>query len=331
MFLERLEYGTARLMGMGAVGEAAVFREPEDLGEIAGNLLGLHVEGAEALNPRGIDEPTFSAGARPRGKVLKGNHLGKGGGMLAHVMGVGNLRGAEVGPRHQTVDDRRLAHAAIAAEQGDLPIEQRAQGIEPFACLGRDLVTSIADGLIEIHHRLLIAPHVGIEDIRLVEHQDHGHAISLGRSQETVDEGGGSLGVDNGNHEDSLIDIGRNDVTLLGEVDALADDVVAAILNLGDEGDPLAASSRRDDDDPVAYGYGIRAADALQAEVTLDLTINQLAIVRKDGVPTACILNDKSLHNKDVPACTAGTTIYTVMISLFLAAIKSSIFLMYLS
>ena len=103
------------------------------------------------------------------------------------------------------------------------------------------------------------------------------------------------------------------------------------LLNLGDEGDPLAASSRRDDDDPVAYGYGIRAADALQAEVTLDLTINQLAIVRKDGVPAACILNDKSLHNKDVPACTAGTTIYTVMISLFLAAIKSSIFLMYLS
>ena len=33
-------------------------------------------------------------------------------------------------------------------------------------------------------------------------------------------------------------------------------------------------------------------ADAFEAEVALDLTINQLAIVRENGVPAACILND---------------------------------------
>ena len=47
---------------------------------------------------------------------------------------------------------------------------------------------------------------------------------------------------------------------------------------------------------PVAHCHRISTADALQTEITLYLTINQLAIVCTDGVPAACILNDESLH-----------------------------------
>ena len=84
-------------------------------------------------------------------------------------------------------------------------------------------------------------------------------------------------------------------MALLGEVDALADNVVAAILNLGDEGSPFPVLPRGGGDaDPVAYGHRIRAPYATQTEITLDLTINKLAIVRTDDVPASCILNDET-------------------------------------
>ena len=73
-------------------------------------------------------------------------------------------------------------------------------------------------------------------------------------------------------------------MALLGKVDALADDVVTAILNLGD---PAIIHHHT-----ITHCHGVRAPNAFDAEVTLHLTIKQLAIVHKDGVPTACILND---------------------------------------
>ena len=56
MVLEGLEHGTARFVGVGAVGETAVLGEMEDILEIAGNLLRLHVEGAETLDAWSVDE-----------------------------------------------------------------------------------------------------------------------------------------------------------------------------------------------------------------------------------------------------------------------------------
>ena len=56
MILHSLQHGTARFMGMGTIGETAVFREAEDILEITGNLFGLHVKRAKALNSRRVDE-----------------------------------------------------------------------------------------------------------------------------------------------------------------------------------------------------------------------------------------------------------------------------------
>ena len=51
---EGLEDGAAGFVGVGAVGETAVFREAEDLGEVAGEFLGGHVEGAEAFDEKSL-------------------------------------------------------------------------------------------------------------------------------------------------------------------------------------------------------------------------------------------------------------------------------------
>ena len=136
-------------------------------------------------------------------------------------------------------------------------------------------------------------PFFFIEQVALIKYKYHGHAIGLGGSQETVDEGGRCLGLADGDDQQSLIDVGCKDMTLLGEVNAFADDVVLTVLNLRNKTSPTPA--RREwslDGHAVTHGYRISAANAPQTEISLDFTIKQLAIVTKDGVPASCILND---------------------------------------
>ena len=68
MLLKGLEHSATRLMGMGAVRETAVLREMEDILEIAGNLLRLHIERAKALDAWSVDEIRRSKGRGARGK-----------------------------------------------------------------------------------------------------------------------------------------------------------------------------------------------------------------------------------------------------------------------
>ena len=102
---EGLEDGAAGFVGVGAVGETAVFREAEDLGEVAGEFLGGHVEGAEAFDSRSVDEPPFDRlRDRPRlvslpnhrNRIRNPYHFTEGGGVLAEVVGGGDFGGAEV-------------------------------------------------------------------------------------------------------------------------------------------------------------------------------------------------------------------------------------------
>ena len=44
--------------------------------------------------------------------------------------------------------------------------------------------------------------------------------------------------------------------------------------------------------DTITDGDGVGGADAFEAEGSFDFTINQLAIVRQDGVPAACVFYD---------------------------------------
>ena len=280
MVLDSIEDGTTGFVSMETVAEAALTGVMEDLAEIAGQLLWLHVEGTEALDARCVDEV---AAAR------QAYHLREGGSMRACVMGIADLCSLQISSRHQAVDERGLPHSTVATKQSDFISQQGTEFLDALARGCRYLSALVADGLVETYHELLVAQLVGIELVGLVEHQYDRYAIGLGRSQETVDEGSGSLWPLYGDDEKSLVDVGRNDMALLGEVDALADNVVATVVDVGNPTFGINSHT-------VAYGYGIGAPDAFDTEITLDLTIKELAIVGKDGVPAPCILYNKSFQ-----------------------------------
>ena len=85
-------------------------------------------------------------------------------------------------------------------------------------------------------------------------------------------------------------------MALLRQVDTLADDVVAAVVDVDNPPSllfpftlsPLLSLDRH----AVADSHGVGAPYAFDAEVALYLAVKQLAIVRADGVPAACILDD---------------------------------------
>ena len=132
----------------------------------------------------------------------------------------------------------------------------------------------------------MITLFVIVQQVRLVEYEYHGYTVCFGRSEEAVDERGGGLWLHDRNKQKRLVNVGGNDMALFSEVDALADDVVAAVLNLHNK---IIANLNS-----VAYGHRIRAPYATQTEIAFYFTINKLAIVRADGVPASCILNDET-------------------------------------
>ena len=284
---EGLEDGTAGFVGVGAVGETAVFRETEDLGEVAGEFLGGHVEGAEAFDTRSVYCPSLGK----LGNRAQRDHFTEGGGVLTEVMGIGDLCRTQVGMGHKAVDEGGFSHAAVATEQRDLPFEQGTQVFDAITRGGRDLFAGIADCLVELHHHLLVVQLVGVKAVGLVEDQDHRDAIGLSGGQEAVDEGCGGLGVVDRDHQEGLVDVGGDDVALFGEVLRTTDNIVLSVFNFRNEGAPRQARGPCDGDS-VSYRDGVGGADAFEAEGSFDFTINQLAIVRQDGVPAASVFYD---------------------------------------
>ena len=103
-----------------------------------------------------------------------------------------------------------------------------------------------------------------------------------------------NVGMCHGGHEACQIDVGGNDVTLLGEVGRTTYDIVAAVVNLGDEG--IGAVVRGPELHDVAHGHGICAAYAPEAEVAFHLARKELAVVRTDVVPAPCVTYDEACH-----------------------------------
>ena len=61
----------------------------------------------------------------------------------------------------------------------------------------------------------MVVAFVSIEQVGLVEDQHHRHTIGFCGGQETVDEGGGGLGIDDRDYQEGLIDVGGQDVDRL--------------------------------------------------------------------------------------------------------------------
>ena len=72
---------------------------------------------------------------------------------------------------------------------------------------------------------------ISIEQVGLVEDQNHWDAIGFCRCQETVDEGRGGLGVVDSDQQEGLVDVGGEDVALFGEVLGATDDVILTVFD----------------------------------------------------------------------------------------------------
>ena len=95
-------------MGVGAIRELAILRELEYLLEIAGKLFLLDIEGTKALDARSINEIAT---------LWQLQHLAEGGGVHTAIVSLANLCRALCGIWNELIDERRLAHTAIATQE----------------------------------------------------------------------------------------------------------------------------------------------------------------------------------------------------------------------
>ena len=99
-----------------------------------------------------------------------------------------------------------------------------------------------------------------------------------------------------GDDEEAPIDIGGDNVWLLGEVGRFADDVVFPIIQLYDQALScllnVGIHFLRDERHLIANGYGVCRANATNAEVAFDLALKDLSRIRFYGVTVSSISDD---------------------------------------
>ncbi len=264
VFVQRFQYGTTWFVGVGAVVEPTIGRGAENLLEVMPHRLFFELDSAEALDAWGVDEESVVGGL-----VGHAVHLAEGGGVHALVVHIADFSRLGVDVRDKAVQERGFAHTAVARQEGDLAQQMLLEVVHSLPCLGRDEKNVISDGAIEVSQVVGIALFVGIEEVGLVDDDDGRNVVCLGGSEETVDEGSAGLRMLDGDDQNDGIQIGGKDVRLLGEVDGLADDVVAPFLDGVDEGKSLLVDLVVDD---VAHRNGVGGADAFQSEITFYLT-----------------------------------------------------------
>ena len=284
VFFDSAAYGTTRLVAVGTVAVAAIGRGFEYFGKIVADLFFLHVEGAEALDARRVDEVAAA---------FEGKHFGEGGGVHALVVGGGDFACACCGFGQNGVEEGGLAHARIARQEGDAAAQFGLEEVDACALRGRYLEAGVADGGVEVDEAVQVVEVVFIVSIYLVEDELHGDAVGFGRGEEAVDEGGRRFGIVDGDDEHALVEVGSDDVRLLRQVGRPSDDVVLAVFDFADEGGTFLVEN---DLHVVAHSYRVGAADTLQAEVPFDFAFDTPSVFCLDEIPAACVLDDEPLH-----------------------------------
>ena len=100
--------------------------------------------------------------------------------------------------------------------------------------------------------------------IQFVEDQGRRHPIGLRRDEESIDEARASFRAGNGNDEKSPIQVGGNNVALLGQIDRAAHDGVAALLALYNKWRLILAM--KFNDDVIAHSKWVGRPVVLQAQ-----------------------------------------------------------------
>lgn len=139
--------------------------------------------------------------------------------MHALIVDVTELGCAGVDIGDEVVEERGLADSTVAGKESDLAGEFVKELVDALSCLDRDRKDGIADGAIEVGEIVGILLLLSIVEVNLVDDQDGRHVVGLGCGQESIDEGGRGLWMADGHHEQDEIEVGGQDMGLLGEVD----------------------------------------------------------------------------------------------------------------
>ena len=122
--------------------------------------------------------------------------------------------------------------------------------------------------------------------VHFVEHQTYRYPISLCRCQKTVDEDSRCFRIIYGHNQQTLIQIGSNDMRLFRQVGSPSDDVILPVFYFGDKCRTFRVGSNFY---IVTHGNGVGASDPFQTEVSLYLAFYQLVVFCLDQVPASGI------------------------------------------
>lgn len=189
----------------------------------------------------------------------------------------------------------------MAGEEGYFAGDELLDEWEAGAVEGGDFVDGIAGGGVDGFYLVVDFPKFVVVEVYFVEYEHCGDVIGFGGDEEAVDEAGGGAGETEGGDDAELVDVGGDDVGLLGELGGAADDVVAAVLDFGDEAGAVVVETKFD---IVAYGDGVGLLVAANAEISAQTAVVFLLLEGggggiwrdKDFVPAACSAYDQTFH-----------------------------------
>lgn len=205
---QRLEQGATGFAVMFAVAEAAGADQVVELDETGFHVAAADMAEAEFTNARGVDQLTAAREVeQPRG--------GGGVGALA-----GQLRQrADTGVdfRQQAVDQRGLAHARLADEHADAPVQLVLQLFHAIAVMSRHFQHRVTQGAVDRQQRVERRGVLFVDQVEFVQQQQRANAGMLGGDQVTVDQVGMRLGQ-RCEDDDDHVDVGRHRLQLAAAV-----------------------------------------------------------------------------------------------------------------
>ena len=181
---------------------------------------------------------------------------------------LGDLAGLTIGSGAEEVTDGRLPRTGVPRQQCHAVRHLLSKFVDADFLSGGDDETAVADALIERLHPCHLLALGGTVPVDLIEYQDCLHIVCLCRRQEAIDEGGPGDRIIDRHEEDCPVEVGRQDVGLLGEIDRLAHNVVPPVRHCRD---PAEVSILRPGDgkgDKVSYRDRIGRLDVCCLEVS---------------------------------------------------------------
>lgn len=129
------------------------------------------------------------------------------------------------------------------------------------------------------------SPQFIIVEVTLVEDDSRRDVVGLCSDKQAVDETSGGARKAQCGDEAEQVDIGGDDVSLLGEFGGTTDDVVVAVGDVGNHARAVVEELERD---AVADGYGVGLFAATETVVATETAVESSAVVGEDAIPATC-------------------------------------------